>query len=401
MKSFPKDMTDWQAIQDNYNAMNDNSTPLMVNPEDIIEPEQSITPVQVQDRVSPQQNNANMIAENTASEDDGKTPPPPPPPSAPSAQESLLEEFRKMREGEEAQLKEARDSDRRWKMGAALGDSLATILNAQSQMNVKAPNVKVQQGAGLQDLVKNFEDAPLVENDLKRKREELLSQYKAMTDKEKAALEARRVKAYEKQVGKTASKNDNFDVARNDRLNSSIYRATQDLRKDKIFTKLEDQGISFDEADGILDSMESGNEVAIGALGTKMARAMGEVGVLTDSDVSRYIQAASLYQGALDKSGKLIQGKLSQKTIDDIKELTSKMKQGFSEKRKKTVDNFVERAYQNFGKQNNVTKEEMYNRFGVGNVYSQQEAPKARKPVVQNGNKFDPVTGEFLGKVEK
>jgi hypothetical protein len=268
-------------------------------------------------------------------------------------------------------------------------------------MNVKAPNVKVQQGAGLQDLVKNFEDAPLVENDLKRKREELLSQYKAMTDKEKAALEARRVKAYEKQVGKTASKNDNFDVARNDRLNSSIYRATQDLRKDKIFTKLEDQGISFDEADGILDSMESGNEVAIGALGTKMARAMGEVGVLTDSDVSRYIQAASLYQGALDKSGKLIQGKLSQKTIDDIKELTSKMKQGFSEKRKKTVDNFVERAYQNFGKQNNVTKEEMYNRFGVGNVYSQQEAPKARKPVVQNGNKFDPVTGEFLGKVEK
>ena len=60
-------------------------------------------------------------------------------------------------------------------MGAALGDSLATILNAQSQMNVKAPNVKVQQGAGLQDLVKNFEDAPLIENDLKRKREELLA----------------------------------------------------------------------------------------------------------------------------------------------------------------------------------------------------------------------------------
>ena len=387
-------MTDWQAIQDNYNAMNDISIPFRANPEDVIEPEQSMTPVQVQDRVSPQQNNDNMKAENTASEDDGKTPPPPPPPSAPSAQESLLEEFRKMREGEEAQLKEARDSDRRWKMGAALGDSLATILNAQSQMNVKAPNVKVQQGAGLQDLIKNFEDAPLVENDLKRKREELLSQYKAMTDKEKAALEERRVKAYEKQVGKTASKNDNFDVARNDRLNSSIYRATQDLRKDKIFTKLEDQGISFDEADGILDSMESGNEVAIGALGTKMARAMGEVGVLTDSDVSRYIQAASLYQGALDKSGKLIQGKLSQKTIDDIKELTSKMKQGFSEKRKKTVDNFVERAYQNFGKQNNLTKADMYERFGVGNVYSQQEAPKDQKSpstgsiIKSNGKKY-------------
>ena len=59
MANFKSPPTDWQAIQDNYNAMNDISIPFRADPEDVIEPEQSMTPVQVQDRVPPQQNNAN------------------------------------------------------------------------------------------------------------------------------------------------------------------------------------------------------------------------------------------------------------------------------------------------------------------------------------------------------
>jgi hypothetical protein len=98
-----------------------------------------------------------------------------------SPQEKMMAEYKAMQEQDRKDLQEARSSDRNLKMGGAIGDALATYLNARGQMNVKAPGVQVQQGAGLGKIADMFATSPDIAADLKSKREDLLAQYKLLS----------------------------------------------------------------------------------------------------------------------------------------------------------------------------------------------------------------------------
>lgn len=124
---------------------------------------------------------------------------------APKKPETEMERLERM-------LSEARKSDRTLKIGGAIGDALATYINARSQMKAKVPGVQVQQGAGLGKIAEMFATAPEIESDVKTRREALLKQYaelardqraKARLDsakevaaeRNKALLEAARIRA--------------------------------------------------------------------------------------------------------------------------------------------------------------------------------------------------------------
>ena len=125
-------------------------------------------------------------------------------PEAPmSPQEKMMAEYKAMQEQDRKALEDARSSDRNLKMGGAIGDALATIVNARGQMNVKAPGVQVQQGAGLGKIADMFATAPDVASDLKNNREMLLEQYKQLQTGKDRELAERKVKAYEDQVKST------------------------------------------------------------------------------------------------------------------------------------------------------------------------------------------------------
>jgi hypothetical protein len=127
-----------------------------------------------------------------------------------SASETPLAKSERLLADYEKSLQEARKSDRMLKIGGALGDALATYLNAQGQMNVKAPGVQVQQGAGLGKVADMFATAPEIASDLKDRREALLNQYKQLASAEEnkldRALKERQVKAYEDQTKAQADK---------------------------------------------------------------------------------------------------------------------------------------------------------------------------------------------------
>lgn len=97
-----------------------------------------------------------------------------------SKSEALIAEYNKMLGRDQESLAEARKRDRMLKVGGALGDALATYLNAQSQMNVKAPGVQVQQGAGLGKIADMFATAPEIQSDIAQRRQDLLAQYKLL-----------------------------------------------------------------------------------------------------------------------------------------------------------------------------------------------------------------------------
>lgn len=202
MKSFPKDMPEWQAIQDNYNAINDNSQPLIFAPEEIAQPEPIRQPNQVPQQEIIEEPGLSTSTTQSMSQENMDTVPA----VGPSRAEQLWQEYSSLMGKDREALKEARNRDRMLKLGAAAGDALATIINARNQMNVAAPGVQVQKGAGLDKIAEIAARAPEVQSDLADRRADLLAQYRAMAEGDARDLQKRRIAAYEKQVEKTGRK---------------------------------------------------------------------------------------------------------------------------------------------------------------------------------------------------
>jgi hypothetical protein len=139
-----------------------------------------------------------------------------------SPQEKMMAEYKAMQERDRKDLQDARSSDRNLKMGGAIGDALATYLNARGQMNVKAPGVQVQQGAGLGKIADMFATAPDVAADLKNKREDLLAQYKQLQTGKGAELAERKVKAYEDQVANSLNSKSPESFAQKETIKANI-----------------------------------------------------------------------------------------------------------------------------------------------------------------------------------
>jgi hypothetical protein len=93
-------------------------------------------------------------------------------------------------------------------------------------------------------------------------------------------------------------------------------RAT--MKDDPRFKKSMEQAMEFSKVNKLLDEVASGNQNALSALGTKLARAMGEVGVLTDTDVVRYVGGQSWGRQMQDWAAKGGKGTLSKNTLKEM-----------------------------------------------------------------------------------
>jgi hypothetical protein len=248
-----------------------------------------------------------------------------------TTQEQLMADYLKLSETSPEELKKARDRDRMLKIGGSIGDALATYLNAQGQMNVKAPGVQVQQGAGLGKVADMFATAPEIQSDTKDRREALLNAYKQLTsaeqDKLDRQLKERQVTAYEDQTKAQAKKFESDESKtllakeKEDRLarNAQLNAARGLLKDDPRAKKALEQGMALESIEPLLKEIESGNEMSIQSLGTQLARAMGEVGVLTDTDVIRYVQGTSWGRKLKDWWARGAEGDLPKDAIDGIR----------------------------------------------------------------------------------
>jgi hypothetical protein len=147
--------------------------------------EQSVQPKNsdMQNAMNALENWQNRPKEASQSLDQSTAPAPEKPLSKLDQLEAMMKELQATSSKD---LEEARKSDRMLKIGGALGDALATYLNAQGQMNVKAPGVQVQQGAGLGKVADMFATAPEITSDIAAKREALMKQYGELAKGERA-----------------------------------------------------------------------------------------------------------------------------------------------------------------------------------------------------------------------
>lgn len=160
--------------------------------------------------------------------------------------------------------------------------------------------------------------------------------------KRKAEQEAKRIAQKEKEMSDYRKKRlDNSEKDRKLRIEKeeNLQRQRTQMEKkryldsarglikdDPRFKKAVEQGMEFEAVDRLVEQAQSGNQAALAALGTKLARAMGEVGVLTDTDVVRYVGGTSWGRKLQDWAKKGFQGELSEDTIKDISENLTMLK---------------------------------------------------------------------------
>lgn len=132
---------------------------------------------------------------------------------------------------------------------------------------------------------------------------------------------------------------------RDERVKNRYRNYVLDIeQRDPVIKRLQEQKIGMDQVDSMLDLIRgpNPNTVAASAIGVKMAKAMGEVGALTESDVTRYVQSGKLTQKIGDKLTRMIQGVPTDATIEEIQQIADVLKSQFQQNIQPRYDTFLE-----------------------------------------------------------
>lgn len=162
-----------------------------------------------------------------------------------------------------------------------------------------------------------------------------------------------------------------LDKSREDRLqdqyNRSEVKNYQFKAEDQV-KKLRDIQQGADELDGLLALSET-NPQAYNAIGTKLAKAMGEVGALTENDVTRYVGRKDL-QGRIAKAGNdLMKGTIRQEDMQYIKEIVDVLR----EKSNRKVEKVYRDAASLYAKNTGVPIEKAEAYFNIQPLKSEQK----------------------------
>jgi hypothetical protein len=131
---------------------------------------------------------------------------------------------------------------------------------------------------------------------------------------------------FDKLFTSTKKASSDKEANRETRIANQITQYSERLRNNKIIMGAKQANVSADQVEEMATAAKSGNTVAASAMAARMARAMGEVGVLTDSDLARYVQSGQIAQGLGDKLSKALTGASSDLTVDEIRQTAKIMK---------------------------------------------------------------------------
>ena len=157
-------------------------------------------------------------------------------------------------------------------------------------------------------------------------------------------------------VGETPS-----DENRKLRMDTAVLNYSNQLENHYQLKELNKQGNFADQMNDLTDLVRSGNTVAFSALGTKTAKAMGEVGVLTESDIARYVRSGRLDTMARDTLLKWIRGSPTEATLTEIGQIADVIKDSQATKIQPIYDRYVNRLAVNF----DMTPQEAAKRLDV------------------------------------
>ena len=145
------------------------------------------------------------------------------------------------------------------------------------------------------------------------------------------------------------------------RLSKYIDDKAEKIRNNYLVKGIMNQGLALDQVNELIKLTKAGNTVSSAALGIKIAKGLGEVGVMTEQDVVRYIQSKKLSQKVVDILSGTFIGKPSDVTLDEIKGVTDVIQYVQNTRLQPVFNDYVNTLSANF----NMPKEEAARRLGV------------------------------------
>lgn len=171
-------------------------------------------------------------------------------------------------------------------------------------------------------------------------------------DTKEAALAEKQARTdyYRERAGDVKDQQEERNLRERERRQGRFRNYFLDLeQRDPVIKEVRKQELSLAAVDGLSTLVKEGNTVAFSALGTKMARGMGEVGVLTEQDIKRYVRSGQIGQKAADTLSTWLRGKPTEATQEEISDITKAMRSAFVEKVQPRYDQFID-TYSNIEK---------------------------------------------------
>lgn len=155
---------------------------------------------------------------------------------------------------------------------------------------------------------------PVNEAEIRRLSGEFLKGKSYITGKRKMANEL----SYDRE-NRLRSK---FGQQVNEQFENDARNALKDLRQTEAYKTAEKTRSTVPTLRVLLDDAYTSGGQSLAMLGPKIAKGIaGEVGVLTEQDVKRYVQNPQIAQSLIDDTKRISQGKLSEASYDNIKRL--------------------------------------------------------------------------------
>lgn len=134
-------------------------------------------------------------------------------------------------------------------------------------------------------------------------------------------------------------------------------KAVDSLRKTDSWKDAEKSLASIPNIEVLLDDAYTNGGQSLSMLGPRIAKGIaGEVGVLTEQDVTRYVKNPELIEGLMDSLTKIQSGKLTESSYENIKRLLDISKQSSQDK----MDTAVIREASLLSKREGIDIEEAY-----------------------------------------
>lgn len=177
---------------------------------------------------------------------------------------------------------------------------------------------------------------------------------KEMSEYQKQAL-MRRDRDLEQRGAKEGRLGEQFSYRKGEKFQDDVNKAIERMRKTDTWAVAEKTLVEVPTIQNMLDDAytKGGNSLAM--LGPKVAKAIaGEVGVLTETDVTRYVKNPSIVGGLMDSIQKAKSGKISQASYENLKRLLEISKQEAERKMKFAT----QREAMNLSKNEGISLEE-------------------------------------------
>lgn len=179
------------------------------------------------------------------------------------------------------------------------------------------------------------------------------------------------------------------ELNREMRLDSQIMTiGTQLQNSNPIVKEAKLRGLSLEQVNQLGELVKSGNTIAASAMAARMARSMEGGGVLTDQDLTRYVQSGQLTRAAADKLSKWMKGRPSEATVEEIQAIAPVLNDVYQSKVQAEYDNVINRVHANFGKYG-ITKEEAARRLDI--PYSGQVKGEKKEEQPKSKGNSDPL----------